>query len=108
MRVAAGGPQVRAAPAGVGAVRPAALRVDDGRPYRGAMSSAPWTWTYADADGADVTPPSAPTRGFPTQADAESWVGEAWHELLDQGVDSVTLLEGDTRVYGPMSLRPAE
>ncbi len=72
------------------------------------MTAAPWTWTYADAAGAALTPESAPTRGFPTQADAESWVGEAWRELLDAGVDSVTLHEGDTVVYGPMSLRPAE
>jgi hypothetical protein len=72
------------------------------------MSSAPWTWTYAGPDGAAVTPPSAPSRGFPTQADAESWVGEAWRSLLDEGVDAVTLHEGDTVVYGPMSLRPAE
>ena len=73
------------------------------------MSSAPsWTWTYADAEGAQVTPPSAPSRGFPTQADAESWVGEAWRDLLDEGVDSVSLFEDGHRVYGPMSLRPAE
>ena len=73
------------------------------------MSSAQsWTWTYAGADGAEVTPPSAPSRGFPTQADAESWVGEAWRDLLDEGVDSVSLFEDGNRVYGPMSLRPAE
>jgi hypothetical protein len=45
---------------------------------------------------------------FPTQADAESWVGEVWRELLDQGVDAVTLLENGSRIYGPMSLHPAE
>ena len=73
------------------------------------MSSAPsWTWTYADADGAEVTPRSAPSRGFPTQADAESWVGEAWRDLLDEGVDAVSLFEDGHQVYGPMSLRPAE
>lgn len=78
------------------------------QPYGEFMSTAPWTWTYADADGAAVNPTSAPSRGFPTQADAESWVGEAWRDLLAEGVDSVTLHEGDIRVYGPMSLRPAE
>jgi hypothetical protein len=45
---------------------------------------------------------------FPSQADAESWVGEAWQDLLGQGVDQVSLLEGDRVVYGPMSLHPAE
>ena len=45
---------------------------------------------------------------FPSQADAESWVGEAWQDLLGQGVDQVSLLEDDRVVYGPMSLHPAE
>ena len=29
-----------------------------------------------------------------------------WQELVAEGVDSVTLLEGDREVYGPMSLHP--
>ena len=41
---------------------------------------------------------------FVSQADAESWVGETWTELADEGVASVTLFEGDRAVYGPMSL----
>ena len=44
------------------------------------------------------------TGSVSSQADAESWVGEAWRELLDDGVDAVTLFEGDREVYGPMSL----
>jgi hypothetical protein len=43
---------------------------------------------------------------FTSQGDAESWVGECWRELLEDGVDSVVLLEGDREVYGPMSLAP--
>ena len=43
---------------------------------------------------------------FPTQADAETWVGEAWQDLLADGVEDVTLLEEQSVVYGPMSLRP--
>jgi hypothetical protein len=42
--------------------------------------------------------------GFPSQSDAESWIGEMWRDLLDDGVDQVTLFEGDREVYGPMSL----
>lgn len=72
------------------------------------MSATPWTWTYADADGQPVRPESAATGGFGTQADAETWVGESWRTLLREGVDSVTLLEDGERVYGPMSLHPAE
>jgi hypothetical protein len=42
---------------------------------------------------------------FPTQGDAETWVGEAWRDLLEQGVEQVSLLEDGREVYGPMSLR---
>ena len=41
---------------------------------------------------------------FPTQADAESWVGEIWADLAEAGVDAVTLFELERQVYGPMSL----
>lgn len=44
---------------------------------------------------------------FPTQADAETWVGEVWQDLLAEGVEAVTLFEEERQVYGPMSLRPA-
>jgi hypothetical protein len=66
-----------------------------------------WTWTFEDASGNRVTPPSAPTTAFPTQADAESWVGETYQQLVSEGVDAVRLFDGDTEVYGPMSLYPA-
>ncbi|MFC5999872.1 hypothetical protein ACFP6A_14220 [Quadrisphaera sp. GCM10027208] len=49
-----------------------------------------------------------PSDGFPTQADAETWIGETWRDLLDAGVEQVRLLEDAHEVYGPMSLRPAE
>ena len=38
------------------------------------------------------------------QGDAESWLGEAWRDLLDRGVATVTLQEDGERVYGPMGL----
>lgn len=41
---------------------------------------------------------------FPTQADAEAWLSESYEELLDAGVDEVTLLQDGRVVYGPMSL----
>lgn len=67
-----------------------------------------WTWRYEGADGAVVSSPAgAITEGFPTQADAESWIGESWRDLLDAGIEQVTLLEGEREVYGPMGLRPA-
>jgi hypothetical protein len=64
-----------------------------------------WNWKYTDASGAEVVSPLG-DQGFPTQADAETWVGETWQELLDGGVEAVTLCEGDREVYGPMGLRP--
>ena len=44
------------------------------------------------------------TGSFPTQSDAESWLGEQWPDLLEAGVDDVVLFEGGREVYGPMSL----
>ena len=69
---------------------------------------ADWTWRYETSSGDVIafTPPDA-TGGFPSQADAETWIGEEWARLLEAGVDAVTLLEGERVVYGPMSLHPA-
>ncbi|MGN6246639.1 MAG: hypothetical protein ACTHQ3_23600 [Motilibacteraceae bacterium] len=67
-----------------------------------------WTWRYEDAQGAEVSAAELPTDGFPSQGDAESWIGEAWRDLLERGVDAVTLLEDDRVVYGPMSLHAAQ
>lgn len=66
-----------------------------------------WTWRYEKADGTQTTA-SAGLQSFPTQSDAETWIGETWKELLDGGVDQVSLLEEERVVYGPMSLHPAE
>jgi hypothetical protein len=65
-----------------------------------------WTWRYEDPSGAVVRPlESAPAAdSFPSQADAESWIGENWRELLAAGVAQVTLFEDDHQVYGPMGL----
>ncbi len=67
-----------------------------------------WTWQYQTARG-EPSPDSLaqPADGFPTQADAETWVGELWRDLLADGVDSVTLFEDGRLVYGPMSLHPS-
>lgn len=63
-----------------------------------------WTWRFEAADGAALSAPQSPT--FPTQGDAESWIGEQWRELLDSGVEQVSLLEAERVAYGPMALRP--
>ena len=68
-----------------------------------------WTWRYEDGNGGDVDAAGAPNgEPFPTQSDAETWLGENWRELLSAGVEQVSLLEAGRVVYGPMSLRPPE
>ncbi len=58
-----------------------------------------WRWTY--------DPTGEASGDFPSQADAEAWLGETWRDLLDSGVTAVTLTEDGRTVYGPMSLEPA-
>jgi hypothetical protein len=62
-----------------------------------------WTWQYEDADGAAV---NGPDETFTNQADAESWLGQNWRELLSSGASTVTLVE-DERVEYRMPLTPA-
>jgi hypothetical protein len=78
----------------------------------GSFDSAPkavWRWRFEDASGREIPGDSvsAGSPHFPSQSDAESWVGEVWRELLEEGIDAVTLFEGDRQVYGPMSLHSA-
>lgn len=61
-----------------------------------------WSWSYEDAAGEAV----GQSQEFDSRGDAESWVGEAFADLVDEGVDQVRLLEDGTEVYGPMSLHP--
>lgn len=67
-----------------------------------------FAWRHETADGSPAASTSLGEPGFSTQADAESWIGENWQQLLAEGVDQVTLIEGDRELYGPMSLHPAE
>jgi hypothetical protein len=66
-----------------------------------------WTWQCENESGETVTPDGAGEQ-FPTQSDAESWVGELWQDLLARGVAQVVLLHDGAVVYGPMSLSPTE
>lgn len=68
-----------------------------------------WTWRYEAEDGTPVEPETAPAvEPFPSQADAETWLGENWRELLHSGVHSVSLLDQERVVYGPMGLDRAQ
>jgi hypothetical protein len=66
----------------------------------------PWTWRYEKADGVVVSGAGLQEAIFASQGDAESWLGENWRELLDSGVDQVTLFDDTHKQYGPMSLHP--
>jgi hypothetical protein len=66
------------------------------------VSTVSWTWALEAGDGSAVTRPAAPPQ--PSQSDAESWLGENWRQLAEDGVAQVSLYEGDVEVYGPMPL----
>lgn len=67
-----------------------------------------WTWRYETADGTTLSAKAVAQETFPSQSEAESWLGERWRTLLAAGVDQVTLLEDSQVMYGPMSLHPAD
>jgi hypothetical protein len=66
----------------------------------------PWTWRYEKTDGAVVSSEDLTEATFASQGDAESWLGENYHGLLEAGVDQATLLDDERKEYGPMSLHP--
>ncbi len=59
-----------------------------------------WTWRYVSS----ARPEAGHSEEFPTQGDAEFWIGESWRELAADGIEAVTLFEDERDVYGPMSL----
>ena len=65
-----------------------------------------WHWRLEDSSGAAVDPASIGVElsGTDNQGDAESWLGENWRGLLEKGVATVTLFDGEDAVYGPMGL----
>jgi hypothetical protein len=60
-----------------------------------------WRWV-----GEPISSEVGLNRTFPTQGEAETWIGECYPDLLDKGVRSVSLYEEDRLVYGPMRLEP--
>jgi hypothetical protein len=67
-----------------------------------------YSWRYEGVDGSPVASSDLPDASFPSQADAETWVGESWRDLLSAGVEQVSLLRDGEVVYSSMSLRPLE
>lgn len=86
---------------------PIAAGAGSGPAGRDPATSLPsWRWRYGDAEGREVDTAARPSPVFTSQADAESWVGEFWRDLVAAGVDTVTLEVDGRSVYGPMSLHP--
>lgn len=65
----------------------------------GGAGTLPWHWT-ADRDPGD----GSLDRTFPSQGEAETWLGEFYPQLRERGVRTVSLHEADRLVYGPMAL----
>lgn len=64
------------------------------------MATSTWTWRYAP-EGTSAEPAVA----FSNQSDAESWLGEVWRTLAEDGVERVSLYADDRELY-TMSLTP--
>lgn len=61
-----------------------------------------WRWRYETENGKPV---DGPREEFSSQADAESWLGQTWRDLIASGASTATLMEDD-RVEYRMSLQP--
>ncbi|MBT8227573.1 MAG: hypothetical protein KJO75_19050 [Dactylosporangium sp.] len=55
-----------------------------------------WTWRYEDAAGRPI---DGPSETFPSQSDAESWLGQAWKDLVAAGACASVLCEDDRTEY---------
>lgn len=57
-------------------------------------------WTLHDASGTDLRS----TEEFASKEEAETWMGSEWAALLEEGAETVSLMDGDERLY-KMGLR---
>ncbi len=78
------------------------MRCEPDLPRESRVQLMAWFWRLEGADGSEPETPASPQH--PNQSDAESWLGEQWRELAEQGVAQVSLFEDEKLVYGPMSL----
>ncbi len=63
---------------------------------------SPFRWVLHDASGSDV----GESEAFASQAEAEAWMGAEWSRLLEEGAETVSLMEDSERLYR-MGLREA-
>ena len=62
-----------------------------------------WVWRYEGANGQKQ---AGSSELFPSQSDAESWLGQTWRDLVSNGIVAAVLLEDEREEYR-MSLLPA-
>lgn len=65
-----------------------------------------WRWQFFDAASNPLDLPDDYDDGaaFGSQADAETWIGDNWPDLLADGAVAASLFDGERQIYGPMSL----
>ena len=54
-----------------------------------------WTWVLHDKEGNDLRA----TDSFDSKEAAEAWMGDHWSELLDEGAETVSLMNDDKHEY---------
>ncbi|WP_149202902.1 hypothetical protein [Actinotalea subterranea] len=69
------------------------------------MSRVQWAWQFTDAEDEVLDRPLSPA--FTNRFDAESWIGEQWRHLAEQGVAAAQLTQQGTPVGPPLPLRAA-
>ncbi|HPU14047.1 MAG TPA: hypothetical protein PLQ19_09665 [Aeromicrobium sp.] len=58
-------------------------------------------WQYENESGESI----GQSENFEDRVEAEGWIGTAFDELLESGIERVNLFDDADLVYGPMSLR---
>ena len=56
---------------------------------------AGWRWILHDASGTDLRS----TEEFDSKEEAEAWMGREWSSLLEEGAESVSLMNNGDRDY---------
>lgn len=66
------------------------------------MMPSVWGWELLDGDERSMRRPTSPT--FTSRFDAESWLGENWRQLAEQGVAAARLMHDGEQVAPPLPL----
>lgn len=66
------------------------------------MNPPGWEWELLDADEHVLRRPTSPA--FTSRFDAETWLGESWRQLAEQGVAAVRLVHDGRPVVPPLPL----